>query len=302
MRCAFCSPNSPKFVHGILFWSPKDGLLRAFGRTCGANHFGQYRFNEMQRLHRRQLQHEQAVEFLLQQMPYVSKWLSHLSHMQPLLERADDARRRLKKETPILERHLRGAADNHDGTLNATQEVFQLSIEDVSRRENDDDTEGSQQLGRKVAVQEVVWRLRGKEFLQSTGNLAKQGKSFASTLDAYSAHSCDDDDILGFLGRIELEGQTFPAASTLWRTIQGIKRLENQLQNYYRFFSAENATGINVWLARTSLLSGCRGRMMTRSWWSITDNGAEWFRHKVYEGSPLLGAPATPETNFRLAG
>src|SRR5690606_15249163 len=78
VRCAFCSPNSPKFVHGILFWSPKDGLLRAFGRTCGANPFGQYRFNEMQRLHSRQLQHEQAVEFLLQQMPYVSKWLSHL--------------------------------------------------------------------------------------------------------------------------------------------------------------------------------------------------------------------------------
>jgi hypothetical protein len=159
IACSLCDPERPKCLSFYLLWSA-DGHLRIVGHMCGATHFGQHAFREMEDAARREATRLADEDFLLEYLPRLPLWLDDLDSLAPACGHAQRLKREFAKGVPSLHVRLVRMVKDHGGAL-----VI------VRKRSGDGPSGFRSSLGGGAEYETVpVAYLRGQSFLTPSYN------------------------------------------------------------------------------------------------------------------------------------
>ena len=121
--CPICSPNSPKYLDGILVWYPAEGVIRAIGHECGDSYFEGDRHRDAARRYQEEQQRIADEDFLLENVPKVPFMRHAVASLMPAAHEARQLHCHFRRRAPGIHKYLRRIRHEADGRLEVGIEI-----------------------------------------------------------------------------------------------------------------------------------------------------------------------------------
>lgn len=234
--CPICSPNSPKYLDGILVWYPAEGVIRAIGHECGDSYFEGDRHRDAARRYQEEQRRIADEDFLLENVPKVPIMRHAVATLMPAAHETRRLHCHFRRRAPGIHKYLRRIRHEADGRL-------EVGIEIESSGEGPRGIRTSTGGGRSYSV-EQFGSLAGPEMLLANYNPIKELENVDSLLgdidfgdgDIAQEKVCEisPEMLSDYANKIRLAERSF-------------KNAFERLRNFQGFFSVRQFDGLNKW-------------------------------------------------------
>ncbi len=233
--CPVCSPEKPKYFHGVLAWFPVEGSLRAIGHECAKGHFGNQLANAA-RQRRLQKEREDAAQYRL------LEWLPKIAEIQNEAQRLAQCARPIDQLRQAMERQATKAACK--SLLKAGQTGVLTILESVKIESVD--VYGISHI-RSSSQIVASYTVSGLDFLKSPRILIEALASNTLGLLA-SIEARNENEALDFIvNKLSDPDELFRADALVTKAIEEVKSLRTAVENARRFVRPKNLTALSTW-------------------------------------------------------
>lgn len=225
--CNVCLSFS-KFVSNGRLIVDANGWLFFVGPDCAEDYFSGGAYVRGERAFRSREESDRAIEFLLEAIPQVPRWISLANRLQPFVDEADDAHRKLHKTSLSFINKVRLAHVEGALTVDHAQEVRPANGKPYVRR-----------------VRRAVSRITGILVLQDACDLARDLEIGRGQLELFLLKS--DDEIVNLLAEFERVDKIIRARAMLGSAIGHIERARDRLLQHRAFYTPTNFDALGRW-------------------------------------------------------
>ena len=234
--CPICSPNSPKYLDGILAWYPAEGVIRAIGHECGDSYFEGDRHRDAARQYQEEQQRIAAEDFLLENVSKVPIMRRAVAALMPAANEARQLHCHFRRRALDIHKCLRRIWHEADGRL-------EVGIETEMSGEGPRGIQTSTGGGRSYSV-EQFGSLAGSEMLLCNYNPVKELWNVDSLL--RDTDFGEGDSAQEKICEISPESLNCHV-NNIRSAERSFKNAFDRLNNFRNFFSVRQFDALNKW-------------------------------------------------------